>query len=274
MTQPLSPAAERRKQLRRDRRQERLRNLWRLLVFSAAGVGLATVLLRQGWTLERPDQLEVVGSRLVSPSQVVEAGDLHFPLPLLSMQPRQLADRIKSTLPVEQVQVTRLMLPPRLRIQLVDREAVARAERRGPRGLEHGYLDRFGNWMAPNTLTRPSATAARRLVRGWQQEHRPALALLLQRRDRLGAAIQEIDFKPDGTLWVRVQPLGSVRLGQGIALLPKRLEVLSHLSEELPMRLQGRRLEAIDLTDPQHPELSLPAPASSRDHAPGTPARD
>ena len=39
------------------------------------------------------------------------------------------------------------MLPPRLRISLVEREAVAQAQRRTSRGLEQGYVDRLGNWM-------------------------------------------------------------------------------------------------------------------------------
>ncbi|MFM8525970.1 MAG: cell division protein FtsQ/DivIB [Cyanobacteriota bacterium] len=274
MTESRAPAAERRAQLRRDKRLEQLRNLWRIVVFSAAGVGLASVLLRQGWRLDSVTQLEVVGSRLVSRDQVAEAADLHFPQPLLSLQPRQLAERITAALPVDQVQVTRLMLPPRLRIQLVDREAVARAERRGPHGPEPGYVDRLGHWMAPHQQGRLTAVAARRIVRGWQPEHRPALALLFRQQDRLGGAMEEIDLQPDGTLSVRIQPLGMVRLGQGLALLPQRLEVLSHLSMELPARLQGRHLEAIDLTDPQHPELSLPAPVKPGDRLTTAPARD
>jgi cell division protein FtsQ len=251
-----------------------MRNLWRILVFCSAGVGLGTVLLRQGWTLDSPAQLELVGSRLVSRDQVIEAGKLRFPQPLLTLQPHQLADRIKASLPVEQVQVTRLMLPPRLRIQLVDREAVARAQRQTPRGVEQGYVDRLGNWMAPHQHGHLTAAAQRRLVKGWQEDHRAILMLLFQRRDQLGGSIQEIDFHPDGSLWLRIQSIGLVKLGQGITLLPKRLDVLAHLITELPGRLQGRRLEAIDLTDPDHPELSLPAPLKAGDHAVPPQARD
>jgi len=274
MSETRSPAVAYREQLRREKRRERWRNVWRMLLFSAAGSGLAIVLLRQGWMLESPTQLEVIGSRLVTPAQVVEAGDLRFPLPLLSLQPRQLAERITTALPVEQVQVSRLMLPPRLRIQLVDREAVARAERIGPNGPELGYVDQRGNWMVPHQHGRLSAVAARRLVRGWQREHRSALQLLFQRADRLGGTIELIEFRPDGSLWLLMQPLGVVRLGQGTALLPKRLDVLAHLSAELPGRMQGRRLEAIDLTDPQHPELSLPAPVGGPQRQSSNPARD
>ena len=72
---PLPPGAARRRELRLQRRAERLRNLWRFLVFSSLAAGLGTVLLRQGWTLRDPSQLEVSGSALVSREQVIQAAE-------------------------------------------------------------------------------------------------------------------------------------------------------------------------------------------------------
>ncbi len=43
---------------------------------------------------------------------------------------------------MEQVKVTRLMLPPRLRVELVDREAVARAQRRAAEGQADAVAQR------------------------------------------------------------------------------------------------------------------------------------
>ena len=71
---PLPPGAARRRELRQQRRAERWRNLWRLLVFSGISAGLATVLLRQGWMLRDPSQVQVSGSRIVSRDQVLQAG--------------------------------------------------------------------------------------------------------------------------------------------------------------------------------------------------------
>ena len=144
---PLPPGAARRRELRQLRQAERWRNLWRLAVFSAVSAGLATALLRQGWMLRDPAQVEVSGSRIVNREQVIQAGGLSFPLPLLDLRPRQLSAALATALPVEQVRVSRLILPPRLRVELVDRKAVARAQRRTPQGPEQGFIDRMGNWI-------------------------------------------------------------------------------------------------------------------------------
>jgi cell division protein FtsQ len=97
------------------------------------------------------------------------------------------------------------------------------------------------------------------LVLGWQASYRPALALVLEQRGRLGGDISQIRFEPDSSLWLQSKRLGKVRLGPADAQLERRLEVLSHLQQELPAKVKGRRLQSIDLSDPEQPELGLPA---------------
>ena len=250
---------ERRRELRLQRRRERLRNLWRIVVLAGAATGLGWLLLRQGWVLRTPAQIEVLGSRQVSRDQVIREGELKLPLQLLSLRPQQLSERLSAGLPVEQVQVSRLMLPPRLRIELVDREAVARAERRGPRGLEQGYVDRLGNWMTSRQQRGSAGKAAAVRVLGWQERLRPALAQILNRREQLGSPLQLVRFEANGSVWLRTAALGNVHLGPADQRLPRRLEVLQHLSSQLPQQIRGLKVQSIDLSDPDRPELGLPA---------------
>ena len=93
-------APERRKQLRQQRRRERLQQLWRILVLSGVAGGLSWALLRQGWVLRSPGQIEVVGSRQVSRDQVIREGQLQLPLQLLQLKPQVLAERLSAGLPV------------------------------------------------------------------------------------------------------------------------------------------------------------------------------
>lgn len=258
MTAP--PGAERRRQIRQQRRQERLRNLWRLVVFTAIAGGVGYALLRFGWVVNGPQQVEVVGSRQVGREQVIQAADLRFPTPLLGLQPRRIATQLAEALPVEQVQVSRLMAPPRLRVALVDREAVARAQRLTGKGPESGYVDRLGNWMSRRqTQGMGSGKPLTLSVLGWQPRHRAVLALILEQRSSLGRDLQEIRFDANGSLWLRCASLGQVRLGPPDSQLERRLAVLQHLSKELPGRVKGRPLQSIDLSDPDQPELGLPA---------------
>lgn len=254
-----SLAPERRQQLRQQRRQERLRQLWRILLFSAAAGGLSWGLLRQGWELRSPDQIEVLGSSQVNREQVIREAQLRLPQPLLSLKPQELAQRLSAGLPVEQVQVSRLMLPPRLRISLVEREAVAQAQRRSSKGMERGYVDRLGNWMT-SRQQRGSGTnrSPQVMVLGWQERLRAPLAELLAQQDALGSPLQQVRFESNGSLWLRTAALGDVHLGLPDERLNRRLEVLRHLSTHLPKQIKTLKIESIDLSDPEQPELGLP----------------
>ncbi|MCU0528589.1 MAG: FtsQ-type POTRA domain-containing protein [Cyanobium sp. Prado107] len=269
--QPLPPGVERRRQLRVQRRNELLRNAWRMLVLLSLSAGLGTLLLRYGWTLSSPEQVEVEGSSHVGREQVISAADLRFPQPLLSLEPRRLAASLKQELPVEDVQVSRWMAPPRLRVTLVDRQPVARAQRRGPKGPEQGYVDRQGHWMSANQgRGLISSTKEPLVVLGWQERHRAALRMVMEHSQALSADLRQIRFEPDGSLWVESARLGSVRLGPRDERLERRLEVLEHLIESLPAQLQGRTLKAIDLSEPEQPELAVAAtpPAAPADARP------
>ena len=270
----LRPGAERRRQLRQERRADRLLNLWRLVVFSAMAGGLGYGLLTQGWTLRSPSQVEVSGSRLVSRDQVIQAAGLSFPQPLLALQPRQIIQTLSTALPVENVRVSRLMLPPRLRVELIDRSAVARAERRNKDGLEQGYVDRLGNWISlrQNLGVRLEGTQELRVV-GWNERHRPALAKVLQERPAFGGKLQEIRFDPEGSLWLSTTDLGPVRLGPADGQLDRRLAVAAHLNATLPADLRGRRPQIVDLSDPDQPELSLTGFKPVTDPGPATAVR-
>jgi cell division protein FtsQ len=252
-------APERRRQLRQQRRQERLRQLWRISLFSVAAAGLGFGLLREGWVLRSPGQIEVLGSSQVTRDLVIREAQLRLPQPLLGLKPQELAQRLSASLPVEQVQVSRLMLPPRLRISLVEREAVAQAQRRGSRGIERGYVDRLGNWMT-SRQQRGSGTAGtpQVMVMGWQERLRPPLADVLAQQEQLGSTLQQVRFETNGSLWLRTAALGDVHLGPPDDRLARRLEVLRHLSAHLPKQIKNLKIQSIDLSDPEQPELGVP----------------
>ena len=252
-------APERRRQLRQQRRQERLRQLWRISLFSAAAAGLGWGLLEQGWVLRNPDQIEVMGSSQVSREQVIREAQLRLPQPLLGLKPQELAQRLSAGLPVEQVPGSRLMLPPRLRISLVEREAVAQAQRRSSKGMERGYVDRLGNWMT----SRQQRSSGRNrtpqvMVMGWQERLRAPLAEVISQQDQLGSTLQQVRFEPNGSLWLRTAALGDVHLGLPDERLSRRLDVLRHLSTHLPKQIKTLKIQSIDLSDPERPELGLP----------------
>jgi cell division protein FtsQ len=253
-----SLGAERRRQLRRERRRETLADLWRLLAFCGLATGLGYLVLDQGWHLSRPEQVEVGGSTNVGRERVLEVLELEFPVPLLDLPPQQISERLRASLAVEEIRVQRRMLPPRLLIDLTDREPVARAERLTPDGPEQGLVDLEGHWMRPEVLPSGQAPQTGIRVLGWQRRLRPTLEQVLRQRERMGSPLTTVRFEPDGSLWLTTQALGEVSLGPEDGRLERRIEVMRHLSETLPGKLGGQTVRSIDLSDPEQPEIGMP----------------
>ena len=270
-----SPGAQRRQELRQQRRADRWRHGWRFLVYSALAAGVGYGLMRQGWMLRNATQVEVSGSALVSREQVIEAANIRFPQPLLGLQPSELSRNLSDSLPVELVSVNRLMMPPRLRIELKDRQVVARAERRQAGGLAQGFVDQRGAWISERQthgLASPGDSSLR--VLGWSERHRATIARLLEVREDFQGGLREIRFDPEGNLWVTTGNLGAVRLGLEDGQLDRRLLALLHLNKDLPKKLGSQRPGSVDLTDPDQPELSVgstrpPANANSGGNSSG-----
>ncbi len=265
-----SPGAQRRQELRQQRRADRWRHGWRFLVYSALAAGVGYGLMRQGWMLRNAAQVEVSGSALVNREQVIEAANIRFPQPLLGLQPSELSRNLSDSLPVELVSVSRLMMPPRLRIELKDRQVVARAERRQAGGLAQGFVDQRGAWISERQthgLASPGDSSLR--VLGWSERHRATIARLLEVREDFQGGLREIRFDPEGNLWVTTGNLGAVRLGLEDGQLDRRLLALLHLNQNLPKKLGSQRPGSVDLTDPDQPELSVGSPSAPAIANPG-----
>ena len=78
---PVSAQVARRRDLRRQRRQTLLLQLWRFVALLLLSGGFSWILLRHGWTLRSPEAVILTGGAAIETNQVIEAAKLRFPSP-------------------------------------------------------------------------------------------------------------------------------------------------------------------------------------------------
>ena len=98
------------------------------------------------------------------------------------------------------------------------------------------------------------------MVRGIPAPQRGQVAALLQQRNRIAGMLKAIVFDPDGNISLITTELGRIDLGGEPALLNAQIETILHLNKTLPKHLRGSHHSSLDLSDPDRPELQLPAP--------------
>ncbi len=248
---PVSAQVARRRDLRRQRRQTLLLQLWRFVALLLLSGGFSWILLRHGWTLRSPEAV-----------QVIEAAMLRFPSPLLEVSPRELEQQLVGVLPVHSAHVQRRMLPARLVISLKPEIPIARAERRGPAGRERGLLNAAGEWIPLSDAVADPLTEI--MVRGWNSPQRGQVAALLQQRNRFAGMLKAIVLDPDGNISLITTELGRIDLGGEPTLLNAQIETILHLKKTLPKHLRRANHSSLDLSNPERPELQLPAPPAPK----------
>ena len=254
---PVSAQVARRRDLRRQSRQALLLQLWRFVALLLLSGGFSWTLLRHGWTLRSPEAIILTGGAAVETNQVIEAAKLRFPSPLLEVSPKALEQKLVKVLPVRSAQVQRRMLPARLIISLKPEIPVAKAVRQGPAGRERGLLNAEGEWITLSDAVPEPLTNI--MVRGWNDQQRAQIAALLQQRDRFEGRLKAIVLHPDGNISLITTELGQIDLGGEPALLNAQIETIVHLNKTLPKHLRQAHQSSLDLSNPDRPELQLPA---------------
>ena len=260
--QPVSSQVARRRELRRQRRQTLLIQLWRFVALLLVSGGFSWILLRHGWTLRSPEALILTGGTALEANQVIEAAKLRFPQPLLEISPRALEQQLIKSLPVQSARVQRRMLPARLVISLKPEIPVAKAVRQGPFGRERGLLNAEGQWIPLSDALPEPLTEI--MVRGWNDQQRSQIAALLQQRDRFEGRLKAIVLHPDGNVSLITTALGQIDLGGEPALLNAQIETIVHLNKTLPKQLRQAHQSSLDLSNPDRPELQLPTPPAPK----------
>lgn len=259
----VSAQVARRRELRRQRRQTLLLQCWRLVVMLLLSGGFTWILLRHGWTLRDPEAVVLRGGAALETDQVIKAAKLRFPQPLLEVSPRALEQQLISALPVRSAQVERQMLPARLIVSLKPEIPIAKAERQGPSGRERGLLNAEGQWIPLSDASPEPLTNI--LVRGWNEQQRSQVAVLLQERDRFEGMLKTVVLHPDGDISLVTSGLGRIDLGGEPALLNTQIETIVHLNKTLPQHLRKAKQSSLDLSNPDRPELQLPTPPAPKD---------
>ena len=259
---PVSAQVARRRDLRRQRRQTLLLQLWRFVALLLLSGGFGWTLLRHGWTLRSPEAIILTGGSALETNEVIEAAKLRFPSPLLEVSPRALEQKLVKVLPVRSAQVQRQMLPARLIISLKPEIPVAKAVRQGPAGRERGLLNASGEWITLSDAVPEPLTNI--MVRGWNDQQRAQVVALLQQRDRFEGRLKAIVLHPDGNVSLITTELGQIDLGGEPALLNAQIETIVHLNKTLPKHLRQAHQSSLDLSNPDRPELQLPTPPAPK----------
>lgn len=238
---------QRRRYIRQQRQLQLLRKLWQFLAVTAVTALCLWVSLGQEWYLRSSQQIEVIGNRYIPTSDLQAIVPISYPQSIFQLDPQAIATHLETVAPLEQVTVSRSVLPAKLTIEVQERLPVAVSSRGG----RVDYLDKYGVWLPqtsyPPTIPKPALTVL-------EPSDRP-IPYWIQLYDQLQNSpvpIHQIDARNLQNLILGTE-LGIMHCGSyRPELFAVQLQAIANL-RQLPADIDRKFINFYDLRDPTAP---------------------
>ena len=284
--QKVDSILDRRKLLKRQRRNRFLQKLWRTGAISGIAIFLGWGLHQPEWKIRSLDQVTILGNTQISTQTLETLLPLTYPSSLIRIQPQSITQKLKNFAHIDKVSVSRQLFPPQVTVVIQERPPIAKVqclkcqlvhnnETTFPANSvwlvdQEGIalpLDSYPEMKRKQSLplleidgyfTRQKKAQAQTEKRVTIDPDRQAqaqiiLPLLLQSP----VSIQRLDLRDKGNLKIK-STLGWVHLSEfkNSGQLIAQLKSLDQL-RSLPNKVDMTNIEAIDLSHPMKPTLKL-----------------
>jgi cell division protein FtsQ len=265
MTEFVSPSPEnlasRRQDLRRQRRQRNLQNLWRSSVIVGLAIAGVWGFNHPRWLIQAPEQIAVEGNEHLSDGAIQALLPLDYPRSLLAIEPEALSQALQAQAPIAEVTVKRQLFPPRLTVQVQERAPVAVTRASAASAQPDGFLDIEGHWLpqASSTLFESDWSPPELVVQGYSDTYQAQWPGLYAALQAAPVAVSLVDLSDPSNLILHTD-LGQVYVGvYSEQQLPNQLRTLAQLR---PLIAADTRftVEYVDLRDPDNPVIQAPGP--------------
>ena len=272
----VSPAqlARRRRLVRQQRRRKFFHTAWQVLIIGSLTGGLVWFTTRPDWFIYQANEVVISGNQFLSAQAVKSLLPITYPTSLLQLNPQEIAEKLESSGPIAQANVTRKLFPPKLIVEVQEKRPVAIAQvpsstvQKPPsaqqknhpipplsQNAQIGLLDENGVWISQGGdispdqfLQLPTLT-----VIGDPKRYQHYWLQVYQAINRSPMKIYEIDWRDPSNLILKTE-LGIVHCGGQTSQLVEQLHILDKM-RNLPAQVNPSQIDYIDLKNPQKPTI-------------------
>jgi cell division protein FtsQ len=243
----------RRQELQNQRRFKALQAIWRFLGIAGLTGGLIWASTLPHWIVSERSQIVIEGNKLLSKDQIRQLLPLSEPQSVWQVPTQEILDLLKATPPIANAQMTRQILPPKLTIEVTERQPVAVALS----AKDAGFVDDRGIFIPKSFYQQADKSwkAPSLKIVGYQEQYRQQWTQLYPLMSRSPVKILELDWRNPNNLMVKTE-LGTVHFGSDSKQFSQQLSVLARM-RQLSGRVPLSQIIYLDLTNPDLPTLQL-----------------
>ena len=201
--------------------------------------------------------IRIAGSELFSQNDVVDNSSLKIPIRLIFINTSYLEKELKQNLSLKNVSVSRRLLPFGLKVYLKTRTPIAFGERILDNERITGFIDKDGIFINKKNADNINLSEINIKVFGWNEKFKKILSEIFIAQENSDFEIIKITFSPNGFLTVEEKDLKTIFLGFNNNLINYQLQIINNLKNEFKKNNFSKKIDNIDLTDPNKPKIKV-----------------
>tara|TARA_B100001989_G_C24453825_1_gene420462 strand:- start:82 stop:729 length:648 start_codon:yes stop_codon:yes gene_type:complete len=197
------------------------------------------------------------GSKLFTKDDLVNNSSLELPIRLIYIETKLLEKELKQNLSLKNVSVNREIFPFGLKVEIHTRIPIAYGERLINKKKILGFIDKDGIFIDKQYADKNKLNKLTLKVFGWKKEFKEILSEILMAKDNYEFEVTEISFSPNGFLTIKEKDLNTILLGFNPNLINYQLQIINNLKKEFKKNNFPKKIDNIDLTDPNKPKIKV-----------------
>ncbi len=231
--------------------------IWQLLVFSSTSIFLIFIFLNQAWEPIGFDQTYITGLYGITKNDIKKITDNFYPRNLLELNPKEIESYLRKNLPIKDISVSRSFFPPKIQLNIKEREPIAFAIRDLLNSTEKGMIDLEGAWIPLQYVNKSNKNKIKLFIENWTPNKKNEITKIIKNRFILQSPLQKIKISPLQEISIKTEHFNAVLLGADTDRLIEQINKLNQLQNSLPNLLINTKVKIVDLTDPSKPELKI-----------------
>jgi len=210
-------------------------------------------------TLKKVDtqDIRISGSKLISQNDVIKNSSLNFPIRLIFVETNLLEKKLKQYLSLKNVSVTRELIPFGLKVHINSRIPIAYGESIIKDEKVFGFIDKDGIFINKQNVDEKNLNKLTIQVFGWKEKFKNILSEILIAKKNYEFELVKITFSPNGFLTLEEKDLKTIFLGFKPNLINYQLQIINNLKSEFKKNSFSKKLDNIDLTNPDKPKIKV-----------------
>ena len=201
--------------------------------------------------------ISIVGSKLFSVEDIVTNSSINFPTPLIFIKTNLAEEELRENLSLKNISVSRQIFPFGLKVLIETRIPIAYGEKFLKGEKINGFIDEDGFFINEKYSDLENINKLSTRVFGWKENYRETLSKILKSKKNNDVEFIAIKFLSNGFLIIEEKSLKTIFLGVDPTIIETQLQIISNIKKQINEKIILKKIDNIDLTDPNNPKIKV-----------------